>query len=192
MDDFQFDEATHEYRVDGRIIPSVTQILQGCGISNYNGIDRDIVDHKAAIGKAVHLACEFYDKGILESVPDLYTGYVEAYKRAVSDLSCKWDYIEHRRVATVDGMQFGMQLDRLGMIYGSTSLVEIKATATEEASWAVQLAGYHLGMEAYSMRRYALWLKPDGKYRLLEYKDKRDFKVFRQALSLEYWKRNSK
>ncbi len=188
MVDFEFEEATHEYKSDGRIIPSVTQILQGCGIVNYSGIPTDVLERKAAIGKAVHLACEYYDAGILEGVPNLYAPYVEAYKRASTDLSWRWDCIEHRKIGRVDGMQFGMQLDRLGMIYGSTSLVELKTTAAIEPSWGIQLAAYHLGMEIASMRRYALWLKEDGNYRLIEYKDKRDFQIFRQALSLEYWK----
>lgn len=189
MSNFTFDPETHEYREDGVLIRSVTQILQGVGIISYLGIDPAVLDHKKQIGKAVHLACEYYDKGILESVPGLYAGYVEAYKRFRDEVPCDWSMIEQPMVANVDTMPYGMTLDRAGLIRGKISVGELKATAQEERSWPIQLAAYVLGISKEVLPRYAIWLKPDGKYRLIEYKDKRDFQIFRQALSIEYWKK---
>ena len=59
---FEFDEMDHIYRIDGQIIPSITQILKSSGIAD----TRYYTPQTAERGTAVHEACQFYDEDDLD------------------------------------------------------------------------------------------------------------------------------
>jgi len=187
MLNFDFDPEKHEYSRGGVVIPSVTQILQGVGLVQYDGIDPWILQHKAAIGKAVDLACTYYDQGVLDTVPDLYAGYVEAWKKFTKDTRIEIEFIRYQKLAELDGMYYGMEADRGGTINGQRYVIDIKTTVKEEVSWRYQLAAYEIGLGGV-WTRMAVQLREDGTYRTYTYKDKRDAAVFRAALLLTYAK----
>src|SRR6266498_1112226 len=51
--DIELDEKTHKYFVAGRILPSVSEILEVLG-NPYAAIPQYILEHKAKVGKALH------------------------------------------------------------------------------------------------------------------------------------------
>lgn len=79
-----FDPVTHLYRLDGDVIPSVTQILKGVGLSDYSHIPADTLQRAAERGTVVHQIIEFYEKGVLDesSIDPALRGYFESYLRA--------------------------------------------------------------------------------------------------------------
>ena len=46
---FQFVPETHTYLLAGRVVPSVTQILERAGLVCYDHIPKAILDHKAEV-----------------------------------------------------------------------------------------------------------------------------------------------
>lgn len=66
MNHLTFDEATHTYRVDGRVVSSVTQILASVYKDVYAGIPAAILERKSRLGTAVHRAIELWLKGLLD------------------------------------------------------------------------------------------------------------------------------
>lgn len=60
MQQLTFDEATHTYRVDGRIVDSVTQILGKVFSDVYANIPESVLLRKAQLGQAVHKAIELF------------------------------------------------------------------------------------------------------------------------------------
>lgn len=87
-----FDEETHEYRVDGRVVPSVTEILTGAGLAEnrFSGgreIDPEVLENAAERGAFAHRAIELDCAGELDedSLDDEIFAYVEAWRDFVAD-----------------------------------------------------------------------------------------------------------
>lgn len=58
MSEFIFDETTHTYRLDGKILPSVTQILKP--LYDFSAVLRDVLERARLFGNAVHKTVELY------------------------------------------------------------------------------------------------------------------------------------
>ena len=188
---FSFDPEKHEYRLSGNVIPSVTQVIKSCGLIRFDDVPPETLIHKAKIGKAVHLACEYYDKKELDSVPDSYSGYIEAYKNFAAQFNCAWQFIEVPMHGLYNGMCFGFTADRVGTVRAENWILEIKTSEQEEASWRIQLIAYAAGLKTLGYKRKALQLKPDGAFRLYSYDDPKDFAIWNAALALTQWKLNN-
>lgn len=61
---FSFDDATHTYRLDGKVIPSVTQILKP--LYDFSFVNRVVLARAASFGTALHKACELHLSGSLD------------------------------------------------------------------------------------------------------------------------------
>jgi len=190
---FQFIPETHTYLEGGRVVTSVTQILERAGLVDYSHIPDAVLEHKAEIGTAAHAACHYYDEGDLdESTLDVeVAGYVEGWIKFRSETDFTPELIEYRGIAEVDGMRYGYTLDRVGTLLGKSQLIEIKCTAGIEISWGPQTAAYEMALRKPGepvRRRVAVWLKPNGTYQLVPLNDVQDYMVFKWALGLELWK----
>src|SRR5512135_2118575 len=74
-----FDAEKHEYRYDGRVVPSVTQVLDVVGRFKY--WDSIEMQEARERGTAVHLITHLYDMDELDpdSVDEIYQPYLNAY-----------------------------------------------------------------------------------------------------------------
>lgn len=187
MTGLTFDEATHTYRFNGVVVPSVTQILKGVGLIDEN---RWATDWHMTRGRYIHKATELWDQGRLDmdSVDPEIAGYVQSYilfRATSANLEIK--RIEsrvHHELMWVAGT-----LDREIALNGCPALLDIKSGQPEP--WhGLQLSGYALccGWE-WTHKRFGLYLKKDGSMaRLEEYTDPYDDKHFFSALDLFNWK----
>ena len=168
-----FDEATHTYSLDGKKLPSVTEI---CGLlNNWGDINPAILMQAARRGTVVHEYCELADYGVdedgIECEPEL-AGYVIAYMRFLRDYRPLWEMVEQR----VYSEQFGFAgtLDRYGTIDGKPVLLDIKTSSSvnklTKIIWACQLSAYQLllAKEGEEVKRWNLVLKKDGKYQIVD------------------------
>jgi hypothetical protein len=73
---------------------------------------------------------------------------------------------------------------------GKESLIDIKS-GYKSLTTGVQLAAYALLLDR-SINRYGLYLESDGKYKLIEYKDRNDKNIFLSALSLYHYRAERK
>jgi hypothetical protein len=192
---FEFIEETHTYICEGRIVPSVTQVLDACGLVCYDHIPKAILDHKAEIGQAAHAACHYLDEGELEweSLDPEVEPYVRAWQKFRSEAPFQHELVEHRGIAQADGMTFGFTLDRTGTFDGRPVLLEIKCTANVEISWGPQTAAYELAQckrDGIRRARIAVHLKPNETYSLLRFSEVQDYQIFKAALAIETWRKN--
>jgi hypothetical protein len=197
-----FDEATHAYTMEGHSIPSVTRVLDHAGLISYDMVRREILERKSAIGTLVHLATQYYDVGDLDwtSLDEHTKGRTEAWASFREDTGFVPRLIEERCVSSVNGMTFGLTIDREGLMRGQEAVVEIKNAATVEPWWAIQTAGYALGVpdgkhtSARALfarrRRLAVQLFPDGRYKKHDFADSQDAEVFISTLHIACWKLN--
>jgi hypothetical protein len=219
---FQFDAKLHEYVVENQLQPHVTGILECYGLIDYSMVPPQILGRKMIIGDIVHKITHYIDEdgasfgmalGVVtdERQQDMAENaildvdlipYIEGWERflAESGFECLPDHCEKRYVATVNGMRYGMTIDRAGILNKRHTILDLKCTHNREKSWPVQLAGYGLGLPRPSnvvrWERAVVWLKPDGGYQLCPggrnstdlIIERRDEEVFLAALRLTHWK----
>jgi hypothetical protein len=165
-----FDPDRHIYSVDGKRLPSVTDIIKPLMIFGDVGIQ--IIQQAARRGTAVHEYAELIDYGIdpddLEVEPEL-AGYVTAYTRFLRDYKPEWELIEKPLYSLELG--YAGTLDRFGIIDGEKAIVDIKTSSSAVRStriaWAVQLEAYLNLLGCGFAKRYDLWLKNNGTYQLI-------------------------
>lgn len=192
----QFDQATHAYFKEGLRIPSVTQVLKMSGWVSFEGIAKDVLENKRGIGEAVHKCAQYFDEGDLEESTVLpeWAGYLDAWKKFVRESQVQILGTEQKHLGTVNGMPYGMTYDRLAIVDGEESLLELKTCAAKEDYWGLQLAGYDLGLpqckDALRRKRYAVQLKKDGNYRLWPFEDAMDYDGFTWSLAITWLQLN--
>ena len=182
-----FDEATHEYRVEGRKLPSVTGILKEAGL-----IDDTFMDPSALQrGTFVHQACEYDDVGDLDesTVDAAILPYVQAWRRCKSEMGFKVLEIEKR--VYHQPLDYCGTLDRIVELRGRRILIDIK-TGSGAAWHQVQTSAYALAMKWEDpltvLDRAAVYLTAEGGYKFCEHKQRLDFDVWKAAVTLAAWK----
>lgn len=196
MMDLHFDEEAHAYTLNGRRVPSVTQVLDP--LNALDGIPWDVLEAARIFGNHVHLACHWYNLGTLdwESLDDRLAAYVRGYVRFLTDTGFVV-LASEERVASVKCGYAGT-LDVRGLLPKPKSklrcLVDLKSTATLPRTVGPQTAAYENALREMTGekidRRYCLHLKPDA-YTFVPLKDGpgiQDFTLFLSALNVHRWR----
>lgn len=185
MDELIFKPDTHQYFKNGVELPSVTRILQDLGF-----IDRSFyTDYGRTRGKFVHLACELDDRGELdeESLDPALLPYLKAWRKFKKETGFIIEAIE-KPVASATYNYAGM-LDRLGIMNGINSVIDIKSGAV--SPWTgLQLAAYSVA-ENKILKRFAVQLMETGRYKLYPYTDNQDRQIFLSAVACWHWIKNN-
>src|SRR5687767_10505919 len=87
MDTLVFDAKTHTYRVEGRIVPHITEIVP----SDYSHVHPLVLERARQRGTAVHKATEYFDltqwarlDALLRETPKVEP-YLDGWIKAVND-----------------------------------------------------------------------------------------------------------
>jgi hypothetical protein len=188
---FHFDEATHAYSLDGRTIPSVTQILQAVGIVDYSHIPPSTRNWALERGRMVHLYTQYDDQAVLDdSLIDPHIApYLAAWRKFRRETGFVHDLIEHRSHHALHG--YAGTLDRRGALpKKGRTLLDIKTNTAEE--WVrLQIAAYAaLFDDPATYTRMCVELHADETYRLIIFparEFRQDFQDFLGALSTMRW-----
>jgi hypothetical protein len=183
-----FSEADHAYRLDGQLLPSVTQVLSGVGLIDV----RWFSDAAAWRGSVVHRICQFDDEGCLKesSVDPGAAGYLAAWRAAKRDLRMEILQIEQRQYHSL--LRYAGTPDRIvRLANGDLAIIDLKTGAA--AKWhPVQLVGYSNFFQlARRYRRFTVRLSADGRYVATEYfaaTYNHDWSAFQGALALHNWR----
>jgi hypothetical protein len=194
--DFRFDAGRHLYLVQGRPVPSVTQVLHAAGLSaDYSTVAAEVLERKRIIGEYVHKATQYLDEGWLDlgTIDPEIQPYLAAYQRFIDESGFRSRLIEHRLVANINGMLCGGTVDREGTMAGKLWIIDLKCIERLYPSFALQTAGYELLLPKpvvppFRYTRAVLQLRWNGSYKLTTYDDPTDFDVFRAALAVTVWK----
>jgi len=201
----EFDEATHAYSMNGYVVPSVTRIIDHAGLTSYEMVRKEILERKSTIGVLVHLATKFYDRGTLDwdSLDNYTRGRTEAWAQFRRETGFEPRIIEEPFIASINGMTYGMTVDREGLMAGRPSIIEIKTTTNIAPWFGIQTAGYALGVPDPSTgsgakatprtlfarrRRMVVQLFEDGHYMKRDFNDPQDAEIFISSLHVTSWK----
>jgi hypothetical protein len=180
-----------------RPVPSVTEVLAVVGYSD--PIDR-VPTEALERGTAVHRVLEMIDRGEHpgEAARSL-RGYVEAWTRARDRLVLETLGVELR--VEHEALGYRGRLDRLAVVRGShggrasPAVVEIKTGAP--APWhSIQTAAYALAVESARpdglpegpIERWAVYLRPAGRWVMRMHSDPEDMCAWLAALSVYRWR----
>ena len=158
----EFDETTHTYRIDGKVWPSVTQILQDLGfMSDFYAAG------SSTRGKDVHLITRLYEEGRLDwtRIDEAYVGYLDAW---ISFLRKEpWETEKCEVITSHQLLGYAGTIDRMGNWKAYKAILDIKSGVPE--NWhALQLIGYALTKQYETI--IGVYLKKDGTYKVREYK----------------------
>lgn len=186
----KFDDAKHEYFVDGRKVPGVTSILSP--LIDYSRVPAATLERARRMGQAVHLATELDDQDDLDYdtlSPELLP-YLHAWRRFRMECNFVPDTIEKRLYHPALG--YAGTSDRTGIVKGKRAVIDIKKMATLGPVVGVQLAAYkelHIKATGVPIEdRYGLALRADGFYRLVPYTDPNDWRVFLSLLTIRNYR----
>jgi hypothetical protein len=206
-DGFTFDQEKHLYRVDGRIVPGHTRVLDLGGLVPYGAIEPDILERKSHVGLEVHTACLFHDESRVFTFDPQIKGYIDAW----IDFRRQTGFVpllrEYRDIYQINGLKFGMQIDAIGnfaiprqrsALEHTETVVEIKTCTTILPHHGIQLAAQaaavvHPVLQSpfarfLKRKRIVVQLKPDGRWKIHTFEERSDFEAFTSALFLTHWK----
>jgi hypothetical protein len=197
----KFNEEKHEYTYNGKVIPSVTTVINKV---LYDDFMFAKYKDKAKIGTAVHKVCELYDKNILDegSLNNVLMPYYMSYKRFLRDFETSILINENRfynekygYCGTIDRIVYSKKLNTL-------DLIDIKTGAKTERT-KFQLNAYFFGIKEkqriieiqkeynLTINLKALHLKDDGTYQIVSYEQDLDcHRLFLNALQVYKFRNN--
>jgi hypothetical protein len=195
----EFDEATHTYRIDGRVVPSVTQSLQL--LDPFASIDRSVLEAARAFGVAGHRAMALLLRDRLDwsSLDRALLPYIEAgadwLRRNPEQLVLASEKILADKALGTAGMADLITEDETW-----TSIVEFKFTSGLSLTVGPQTAAYQrmylksIASAEYledhrmpRLRRVCVTLAP-GKYTVDVLNDPSDWPNFVSCLNITKWK----
>lgn len=196
MSNLKFYDEGHRYELDGKEIPSVSELSRFASREVYNNdISKYTLDKACERGTAIHKASEQLDiYGKCDISPE-YAEYVNAYVQFRKDFNIK-DYLYIEKPFATSQLGYAGTIDRVYVIdedfikavkkhckvdisnrKGMLAIIDLKSSsAVQKVLAKIQLPAYsYLVEENLPNERVGflaiLHLKKDGKYKLTEYED---------------------
>lgn len=172
-----FDEENHIYTVDGKTVPSVTEILRPLSVDTMELANPILREQAASRGSRVHEATIVYDyEGLDEEVIDNdICLYIKAYADFVRDYRIKYYVLTE---TPISNGEYAGTLDRLAFIDGRFTVIDFKTgTTVDPRKEAAQLYAYARlladnefnGIDSYQrFNGFIVRLKKDGTYAVQE------------------------
>lgn len=187
-----FDEATHTYTFNGRIVPHITGILKACGWID----DRWFKEEHCYRGRVVHRGCWYLAEGDLDRVafeakwPE-FICYIKAFEKFLADTGFRPDWCERPLYSRV--YQFAGTPDLKGPYQSRPAVIDIK-TGEPGLAARMQTAAQALLVEENeglkNVARWALQLLNHGTYKMHPYLDDSDKLRFIADVSNVHFRRN--
>lgn len=192
-----YDDATHTYRVDGVVVPSVTQVLARAGLTDFSHLPDRVRERALNRGRRVHQAAHFMLEGDLDwaTVDEAERGYVESCAGFLKIAELVVLHAEARLYHP--GIRVAGTTDALGVWRGERAVVDWCCGDLAESRKDLQTSCY---AEAARIERPVIWwdfahdapivrvgvrLRKDGKLPDAEpYRDPRDFRLFAAAAAV--------
>jgi len=189
-----YDDATHTYLNDGKKWPSVTQVMQCVGLSDYSHIPEHVLRYAAERGTIVHAMTEMIDDNDLDmdSVMEELRGYADAYTKFLDDHTCYIPYSEE--MVYSKKLRYCGRLDRVIRFADKRNyIVDLKCTSSQLPAHRVQLAAYKHAWEEMGHKidgAKSLYLRGDGTYNIVDHSNitSSEMLTFVSALNVWWWK----
>lgn len=144
MENKYFNEETHEYFIDDKKFPSVTDIVSPISFERMDAINKVVLENARRRGTEVHELCEtllLIGEIDEDAIPNSYLPYIYAFEYWLKTYKPKVLFTEHKLFSATLG--YCGTVDLICEIDNEVILLDIKATSViDYKSVSVQLAGY--------------------------------------------------
>lgn len=181
----EFDAASHTYHVNGRRVPSVTEVLSP--LEDFSRVPRDVLEAAREFGSHVHEACDLYNRGELDwlSLDPSLAPYVEGWRQFLEETGAVVIASEFR--VAHDQLGYAGSPDVLVQMHDKLWIPDIKSTAIVPSTVGYQTAAYakaYHRMTGQEPKRCCVLLTGDGRYKLHTRKEPSDWEMFVSALNV--------
>lgn len=184
MTEIAFSEARHEYRVNGRVVPSVTQVLSL--LQDFGAVPAEVLARAAEFGSHVHQAVHLWNERQLDegALDPALAPYLADWKAFLADTGAEVNQSELRLAHPILG--YAGTLDSIVGMKGKNVLVDVKTgvvprtVGPQTAAYAELVQVRHKSFRV--QRRLCVQLTGEG-YRLHPCNDPADLAVFVSALN---------
>jgi len=191
-----FDEARHEYRFSGAVVPHVTGVLKP--LTDYGRVDPDKLEIARQKGVAVHSMVELDAKNELGDLPDwmvpVYDYWLQIKQQMGLEIIASERKVYHSTygyAGTLDLQVFAHNTKLKG-----PGIIDVKRSFMAGQAIALQTAAYAAACDHESkvpadriQWRAALRLREDMPPRLETYDNRNDINVFIACLTLHNWRK---
>lgn len=178
-------DENHIYRLNGEVLPSITQILQDVGVADYSMVPQEQREAAKAKGRLIHLQTELDDRRLLdESIADM--GYVDGWRGFRRDYEFVPVHIEQ------------MFYHPVFFYAGTPDAVSVDTVAEKKTGKPQSWVRYQLAAQAMLCnvrKRVCVELPGNGTYRAYQFRPadlRRDFDVFLALLTAYRTRREDK
>ena len=141
--EFEFEEETHTYRIDGVVVPSVTQLINRKFGHKYDSIPDEILKKSSERGIKIHKAIECYCNGFDDGSKE-----VRNFKFLKKHYGFEVVGNEMPIILTLGGNTYAGRLDLITKIKDELSVDDIKTTSSLDKEYlGHQLNLYRIGVE---------------------------------------------
>lgn len=144
--DVEYIDETHQYLIDGCIVPSITQILKIKFGKKYDGVPQEVLQRASELGTATHKAIEDYCKlGIDTDLQELqnFKFLQKQFKFRVLDNEIPIILFYHEKPIACGRLDLVLEDDETGLMLG-----DIKRTSVLDKEYlGYQLNLYRLGYQ---------------------------------------------
>lgn len=179
-----YNDKTHTYYVDGKVVPSVTQLLHFVFPNKYSGVPSDVLSRKANYGTEIH--------NIIENINNLnITNPLDAYSINYSDgiminsiisyinLKNKYNFKPVKQELIVYNKYVAGRYDLFSIMNNKNCLMDIKTTYSldkEYLSWQLSIYNY-LNKNEKADELYAIWVPKNNEAQLFQINFKTDNEI---------------
>ena len=157
MEVIEYIEETHQYLINGVLVPSVTQIINRIYPNKYTGVPESVLNRKADFGTHVHEAVQNDSNEGLTMLEDMCFQEWVRLRDSHNIQAVEQEQIVHYKTL------FAGRFDMVAYVNYYLCLVDIKTTATldtDALSW--QLGMYKMAYDKPIENCYCLWLPKKG------------------------------
>ncbi len=189
-----FEASSHTYTLEGRRLPSVTQVLEAA-LHEMAEIPEHLVKAAGEFGQHVHAACDLLDRNELdhEALDARLVPYVGAYSQFLLEsralVLASELRVHHPKLGYAGTLDRKVLFpDRAGHYKRLPSVLDLKSASVVPRSVGPQTAAYREADRASGNQvddiRYCLHLRADGTYRLHRLEGPTDFVIFQSCLNV--------
>ncbi len=196
--ELEFLDDVHEYYLEGKRLPSVTEII-GVVLSKnrFGAVPAEIMEKARQRGKLVHAACHALDENDLDwdawrefDNDRAVTGEEAILPRVASYLMWRDETgfipIDNEKIVASKELGFAGTLDKKGLLFSKMTIVDLKSGEVGPET-ALQTAGYAIADGDVACQRIGLRLIPDKIAKPMRFDDPFDIIVFKAFLSSFKW-----
>lgn len=187
---FTFDAEKHEYRLQGKVLPSVTQVLSI--VNDFDRVPRAILEHARERGECLHRAVNLYNRDDLEfeSLDNDTSADVYAWARFLRESGAV--VIASESPVVHETLGFAGTPDVVLSWKERIVIPDIKSTYSVPATvgcqtWAYAAAWQSMNGAKRMPERYCIHIK-DGNYTAHKRNDPADQSLFISCLNIWQWK----